>query len=86
MTEVIMKRTFTIEMDDNTTIEAILAISMSTDDEFYAEKQINRISANDLLMPAQDIITTIMCLNQDDELEDDDDDILTADDYPESAE
>ena len=71
-------------MDDNTTIEAMVSISLSTDDEFYAEKQINRISANDLLIPAQDLITQITCHNQDDEEEEDD--ILTADDYPESAE
>ena len=85
MNQISVKRSFIIEMDDNTTIEAMLSISLSTDDEFYAEKQINRISANDLLAPAQEVITRIIWHNQEDEA-DDEDDMLTAADYPECAE
>ena len=84
MTQVSMKRTFIIEMDDNTTMEAVIAIAISTDDEFYAEKQINSISANDLLPAVEDIITRIMCDGQGEE-EDEDEDHDEDDDIPECA-
>ncbi len=67
-----MKRSFTIEMNDNTTIEAGISIVLSTDDEFNAERQLNRISMGDLFIPIQQVIDTMLCETQDDEDEDED--------------
>lgn len=90
-----MKRIFTIEMNDNTTVEAGISIVLSTEDEFNAERQINRIVMGDIFIPLIQLIETIICSTQDDDDGDVDDDgsvgrsgedILTAADYPECAE
>jgi hypothetical protein len=66
-----MKRSFVIEMNDNTTIEAAVEIILSTDDEYNAEKQINRISMGELFIPIEQVISTMIGDTQDEEEDED---------------
>jgi hypothetical protein len=68
-----MKRSFVIEMNDNTTIEAAVEIILSTDDEYNAEKQINRISMGELFIPIEQVISTMIGDTQDEEEEEEED-------------
>ncbi len=100
-------------MNDNTVIEATVSIELRTEDEYNAERIIDRMSIRGLLIPISDAISETLCATQDDydyddEDEDEDDleqqeqevidfykagghgdgpiDMLTTDDYAESAE
>ena len=85
MNQISMKRSFTIEMNDNTTIQATVSIELSTDDEYNAERQVKRCSINGLLIPTQDFISAMIAISQDEEDEEEDEEDDETDD-PEQKE
>jgi hypothetical protein len=82
-----LNKTFEVELEDNTTINVMLCLEASTEDEDYqASRQIRTFNYDNVIIPLQgDLIELLMDIPEDDEDEDPEDDggmsdLLTAED------
>lgn len=72
-TNITLNKTFEIELEDNTTINVMVCIEASTEDEDYqANRQIRIFNYDNVLIPLEEALTELlMDIQEDDEDEDD---------------
>ena len=83
-TTITLNKTFEIELEDNTTINVMVCLEASAgdsddDEDFQANQRIRSFTYDNVLEPLQEALTELFTAE-------DLADMLTADDYPESAE
>ena len=81
-TNITLNKTFKIELEDNTIINVMVCLEASTEDDdedFEANQRIRSFTYDNVLEPLEEALTELFTAE-------DMADMLTADDYPESAE
>jgi hypothetical protein len=70
-----LNKTFEIELEDNTTMNVLVCVEVSTEDnDFEASRQIKLVTSDNVLDPIQDLLTQMLS-----EIEDEDEDEDTED-------
>ena len=90
-TNITLNKTFEIELEDNTTINVMVCLKASTEDDdedFEANQRIRSFTYDNVIEPLEEALTELFTAEDmaDSIGEAVSGDILTADDYPESAE
>jgi hypothetical protein len=90
-TNIALNKTFEVELDDNTTINVMVCLEVSTEDDTedtQASQQIRCFTYDNVIEPLEDTLTELFTAE---DMADSigaaaSGDMLTADDYPECAE
>jgi hypothetical protein len=72
-----LNKTFEIELEDNTTMNVLIMVEVSTEDnDFEASRQIKLVTSDNVLGPIEDLLTQMLSAIEDEDEDEDTEDSI----------